>query len=177
MARMTCPSCGESITGTLAELASHQKSCGSKTGKKVKSTPLPRRIPPVKGPMPDLPFSQVVSMEIQSQNRSQYSHWTRYARYKDAWFTTLNLSLPRLQGRMFQWSLWRFTRIYAGRQRPLDYGNLVGGAKPLPDALIVAGIIVDDDPKHFKAQYEQIEGEKPGTLIELLEIAPHAKTD
>lgn len=46
-------------------------------------------------------------------------------------------------------------KIVSYRTRMLDYGNLVGGAKPLPDVLKSLGYIKDDAPKWFTCVYEQ----------------------
>ena len=45
--------------------------------------------------------------------------------------------------------------IRSYRTRQLDYANLVGGAKPIPDSLIGLGYLVDDGPKWFRCSYEQ----------------------
>jgi hypothetical protein len=45
--------------------------------------------------------------------------------------------------------------IIALRGRTLDYGNLVGGAKPIPDSLKRLGYIVDDSPQWFQCEYVQ----------------------
>lgn len=45
-----------------------------------------------------------------------------------------------------------FTRYSAGE---LDYGNLVGGAKPLVDALVKEGVLYDDKPRWLDEDYRQ----------------------
>jgi hypothetical protein len=49
-------------------------------------------------------------------------------------------------------------------KRTLDFGNLVGGCKPLLDALKRAGLIVDDSPEWIKDGYTQEIG-KPKTEV------------
>ena len=39
--------------------------------------------------------------------------------------------------------------------RLLDYGNLVGGCKPLLDAMKLSGLIADDSPKWIEDEYFQ----------------------
>ena len=48
-------------------------------------------------------------------------------------------------------------RVVITRYGPqlLDYDNLVGGAKPLIDALCNSGAIWDDDPKHLDVTVKQ----------------------
>lgn len=48
-----------------------------------------------------------------------------------------------------------FCRIVSYRNRLLDYGNLVGGAKPIPDVLKRLNWIKDDSPKWFECEYHQ----------------------
>ena len=48
-------------------------------------------------------------------------------------------------------------RIVSYRNRLLDYGNLVGGAKPIPDVLKRLNWIKDDSPKWFDCRYEQVQ--------------------
>lgn len=45
-----------------------------------------------------------------------------------------------------------------GRAAPrlLDHGNLVGGCKPILDALVKAKLLVDDDPRHVRDHYRQV---------------------
>lgn len=42
-----------------------------------------------------------------------------------------------------------------GRCRAYDYGNLVGGGKPLLDALVWNGLLVDDKPEYCDDYYAQ----------------------
>lgn len=42
--------------------------------------------------------------------------------------------------------------------RELDHGNLVGGCKPLVDALVQEGVIFDDSPAWLEATYAQGKG-------------------
>jgi hypothetical protein len=50
--------------------------------------------------------------------------------------------------------------------KTLDYGNLVGGAKPLVDALVHEGVLYDDSPTYLADTYLQAEG-KPRIVVEV----------
>jgi hypothetical protein len=47
------------------------------------------------------------------------------------------------------------TRLFANRCRPYDYGNLVGGGKPILDALVWNGLLIDDSPSYVDEYYFQ----------------------
>jgi hypothetical protein len=49
-------------------------------------------------------------------------------------------------------------REFTGREKIRDYGNLVGGAKPLIDALVTVGLLIDDSPQWCTQVYEQERG-------------------
>ena len=49
----------------------------------------------------------------------------------------------------------RQVKITRFSTRLLDYGNLVGGCKPLLDAMKLSGLIVDDAPKWINDEYFQ----------------------
>ena len=38
----------------------------------------------------------------------------------------------------------------------MDYGNLVGGCKPLVDALVKTKLLVDDNPTNLRDHYRQV---------------------
>lgn len=48
-----------------------------------------------------------------------------------------------------------FTRYWGKGKRAYDYGNLVGGFKPLLDEIVRAGYLIDDSPKHCSEYYSQ----------------------
>jgi hypothetical protein len=48
-----------------------------------------------------------------------------------------------------------FTRFWGKGKRAYDYGNLVGGFKPLLDELVKAGYLIDDCPKYCSEYYRQ----------------------
>jgi hypothetical protein len=106
---------------------------------------------------------------VESQNATTYSHWRVHHDDKKDWLTRVVNAFYKYRGVCLPWSHWSITRIYSGRNRELDYANLVGGAKPLVDALIDAGIIKDDGPKYFLCDYHQERGDNNHTLLKLLE--------
>jgi len=53
------------------------------------------------------------------------------------------------------WVRCVFTRLYSTRCRAFDYGNLVGGFKPLLDVLRETGVVPDDSPDHIEDFYLQ----------------------
>lgn len=74
----------------------------------------------------------------------------------------------------------RITREYAGRKREMDYGNLVGGAKLIIDAMQReiggkkkpipgVGIIIDDSNANFIGIYRQERAEADAAYFEVWE--------
>lgn len=62
----------------------------------------------------------------------------------------------------------KLIKIISYRKRLLDYGNLVGGAKPIPDALVALGWLWDDSPEWSEVVYEQVKvknGERTEVVI------------
>jgi len=80
-------------------------------------------------------------------------HNNRYRNARRAWERLLTpyscLEAPTNHCRVY------FTRYWKRGKYGYDYGNLVGGFKPLLDALVRAGLLVDDSPKHITEYYDQ----------------------
>lgn len=102
-----------------------------------------------------MPDKQVViiNRRIQSQNTTHYRHWSHYTKERDAWFILLRSQLPPKQPVD---GLVRLA-IRSYRSRLVDFANLVGGCKPIPDCLIRLGYLKDDGPKFFSCTYEQFQ--------------------
>jgi hypothetical protein len=159
-----CPKCGVALTGeSLAAIKAHVRRCGK----------TPKSVSPgetiVAAPLPPLPYSFEVGIKISSQNTTQYAHWSKYRAYREKWYTAIPVLAARLRGLQLPWSRWSIHRVYARHARELDYGNFVGGAKPIPDALIRIGAIPDDTSAHFKCDYTQERGSRDVVVITLLE--------
>lgn len=104
-------------------------------------------------PVPSEPVSRliVIKRRVPSQNTTMYRHWSAYTAERDAWFVLLRAQLPPRTPptepvRIILRSL---------RTRLVDFANLVGGAKPIPDCLIRLGYIKDDSPRWFNCEYYQ----------------------
>lgn len=94
-----------------------------------------------------------IKRRVPSQNKSQYSHWRHYTRERDAWYVLLRSALsPR---GLVEYPVRIAIRSY--RNRLVDYANLVGGAKPIPDCLKRLGYLKDDSPRWFRCSYEQFQ--------------------
>ena len=116
------------------------------------------------------PLTIVVPREIRSVNDWMYKHWRAYTGERDAWMLFLRVQLrPRTHPPT------RPVRatILSLRNRIIDYGNFVGGAKPIPDCLKRLGYIVDDSPRWWTCEYVQQRAPKAlrCTRISLLEVA------
>jgi len=61
------------------------------------------------------------------------------------------------------------TRLYSGRQREMDLGNI--DVKACVDAMKLAGLIVDDRPAVYEGHVKQERGADRGTRIVIEEIA------
>ena len=105
-----------------------------------------------------------------------------YKRERDAWIRDLHvMGLGRPMPRDGQQRVVRITREYSGRCQQMDYGNLVGGLKPVIDAMQReiggkarsikgAGLIVDDSSKHFLGIYEQRRTERDAVMFEVWDL-------
>ncbi len=112
----------------------------------------------------------IIKRRVPSQNRSQYRHWSAYARERDAWFLLIRSQLPPLAQPVAE-PVRIALRSY--RTRLVDFANLVGGAKPIPDALQRLGWIKDDSPRWFFCDYHQFQVPKADERTEI-EFLPWA---
>lgn len=110
-----------------------------------------------------LPTGIVIKRRVPSQNTNQYRHWSHYRKERDHWFILLRQQLPPVRGGDQPVRL----AIRSYRTRLVDYANLVGGAKPIPDCLIRLGYLVDDSPKWFRCSYEQFQVAKAEERTEI----------
>ncbi len=93
----------------------------------------------------------IIKRRVPSQNASQYKHWSAYTKERDTWFLLLRAQLPPREPPNEPVRL--MLRSY--RTRLVDYANLVGGAKAIPDCLQRLGYIKDDSPRWFHCEYFQ----------------------
>lgn len=167
MTSTRCPGCGETISGDLTTIKAHVKSCSRKKSA-VAPTPSRDRIPQ-QIVEPVLPFVIRVPIRVESQNKSQYAHWRVYSTYRNKWYSGIVPFIAPLRGLRLPWSHWSIERVYTGRSREMDYGNLVGGTKPIFDSLTRNAVILDDKPSCFKCDYSQRRGDEEIVILTLLE--------
>lgn len=105
----------------------------------------------------------VIRRRVPSQNASQYTHWSVYTKERDAWFILLRAQLPPRDPP--DQPVRMLLRSY--RNRLIDFANLVGGAKPIPDSLVRLGYLKDDSPRWFSCEYQQIQVAKADERTEL----------
>lgn len=93
-----------------------------------------------------------IDRRVPSQNASTYAHWRDYAAEKQAWAILLRAALkPRLKAP----DHLMYLQIVSFRTKELDFANLVGGAKPIPDCLKELRYIHDDSPQWVRIDYFQ----------------------
>jgi hypothetical protein len=111
------------------------------------------------------PYGRLVTLRrrVPSQNQTQYGHWRAYAKERDLWYLLLRAVLPpRLPPEV---PVRLALRSY--RTRLVDFANLVGGAKPIPDGLVRLGYLKDDSPRWFHCDYCQLQVPKSEERTEL----------
>jgi hypothetical protein len=121
-------------------------------------------------PPQTLPVEVFIPFILLSQNRFHLKHWTVYKRYND----TCQAAFKKIDftpfGKGLPYSEWEMFRLYSGREREFDQANFVGGSKCVPDTLIKLGIIVDDNPRCFKADYYQVKTDRSGLILKLVNV-------
>jgi len=110
------------------------------------------------------------SQNVLATNKGASRH--RYRKLRDDYTTMLRgyrrlYRIPEALGRRRVF----IDRVFNGRGRAYDRGNLVGGCKPLLDALVAVGLLVDDAPTFLEDHYSQRRGDEPGVVVRLEELA------
>jgi hypothetical protein len=95
-----------------------------------------------------------------------------YKKERDAWVSAFTLNKPWIPDAKSRRRV-TITRCYSGQQKLRDHGNLVGGMKPVVDALVLCGLLKDDSPKWCEVYYHQrrVEKGERGTYITIEELA------
>jgi hypothetical protein len=102
-------------------------------------------------------------------NKGDFASRRRYKKYRDDYGWLLKSwarEIPPPAGRRRV----IVTRYYAGRGRRYDKGNLIGGCKPLLDAMVLAGLLIDDCEEDVEDHYGQERADHPGVHIILEEL-------
>lgn len=106
---------------------------------------------------------------IPSQNDTTYRHWRLYVQEKKQWKIQLRAALkPRLKAP----DHLVYLQITSYRNRLLDFANLVGGAKPIPDCLQEMRYLRDDSPEWVKIDYYQQKVPRAEERTEIVFFAP-----
>ncbi len=174
--KFACPTCLKTLqVADMAALNRHVKGCGKGKGKVKAKEVTPAR---TKFVVPRLPIQINCTRPLLSQNAHHGRHWRAKSKEADAWKAHLEpyLTETGLVGLSLTWSKWRLIRVIHAPARSFDYANLVGGAKPVPDALIYHGVVKDDKVSCFECAYGEItvadlgdEPESTQTILTLLE--------
>jgi hypothetical protein len=119
----------------------------------------------------DLPFATPSLNELMDWKHNPKTRAWKYRRHKEDVAALLGMRLAPLRNRKGYKPETRkmrvvFTRFSAGE---LDDDNLRGGFKPLRDALVELGVLVDDTSRWLQAEYQQVKT-KPGDRRTRIEI-------
>jgi hypothetical protein len=94
-----------------------------------------------------------VALEIPSQNRTDRMHWAKRSKLQRLWLVSIRAAAGRIEKATTPQSV--VIRSY--RKRLItDHANLVGGAKLVVDALVKAGLLVDDSDDWAEIEYRQL---------------------
>ena len=121
-----------------------------------------------------LPILNLKIEVSQTPSQNQIKHWWKLRNKTKQYTKELkNYGLILKVGKL-EIKKKRRLKITRYSTRLLDYGNLVGGCKPLLDAIKLSGLIVDDSPKWIEDKYfqEKCQGgfERTEFIIEELEV-------
>jgi hypothetical protein len=106
-----------------------------------------------------------------AQNKGNYRARKRYAKIRDDYILLLKNAKQRLSipdARHLRRVV--ITRLYSGRGQARDRANIVGGCKPLLDAMHLSGLLVDDAEEFVQDFYRQARSNASGVGILLEEL-------
>jgi len=108
-------------------------------------------------------IKMVLPLKVESLNKvGPYRHWRIYYDYKKKWIDAIGFTLQHIEEPE---QVRRKIRITSHRKRLLDSDNLIGGCKPIVDAIKKRGYIVDDSPQWVNIRYEQKMSDTESTTI------------
>jgi hypothetical protein len=116
----------------------------------------------------------VIGFEVPSQNRTDRRHWSACWKDRKRINWLLVAALP--QAGCPHGGRRRRVEIIAYRRRLIaDKANLIGGAKTLVDAIVGAGVLVDDSDRWAEITYDQAlisKGghDRPTTVIRIYDL-------
>lgn len=98
-----------------------------------------------------------------------------YKKVRDDFVREILLTSPPEPMRGRQLRRVTLTRFWGPRKRAWDKDNLVAGAKPIVDALVLTGAMVDDSERYARIHYQQRKRTEGGAcavhvLIEVLDV-------
>ena len=116
---------------------------------------------------------EVLGVEPLSLNRWQRLHWSERKRYGEKLAAILRTARPK-PTTLTSPVVADYARSY--RSRPLDQDNLIGGFKPILDALVGLGVLKDDGPEcvTIGRTFQEIRGNGPPRFAVVL--APRQAT-
>lgn len=116
----------------------------------------------------------IAEKAVRSQNYYRAKTFS-YSGAVDAWTRTLEVEVERLP-------IWAaegkrrvlFVRLMGRSARPFDQFNLIGGLKPVVDAMVRLDVLVDDTPRYFEgyAWQERNQYQWHGLKIRIEDLLP-----
>lgn len=114
-----------------------------------------------------------IPREIPSHNKHYHAaHWSVVTRERKAWETATMVAAAHAKAERSELPRHCTVRILAKRKRLIrDIANLIGGAKPLVDALVSLRLIYDDADRWCTLHYAQelCRGKAPSTVVQIEE--------
>ena len=116
--------------------------------------------------MSDIEIKIPISMP--SLNKLLKWHWSKKTKKRKFYQLLIRNEMNRVGYKKVKKNEFCSLEITTSVQRKYDYDNLVGGMKPLLDALRKEGFIYDDNPDSILVNYHQKTDKKPYTTIKRL---------
>ena len=109
----------------------------------------------------------IIPVVPKSLNKLLRVHWSQKGKLKEQYCLLIvnQMKLNRMR-RTEVGEMWNLT-ITSYRARLLDMDNLIGGCKPILDALSLEGFIWDDSSKYINCRYYQQQSPKDQRYTEI----------
>ena len=111
------------------------------------------------------------SQNTVAQNKGSFAARRKYKEYRDSYVILLgNAKVVHEIPDAIALRRVIVTRMYSGRGQSRDRSNIVGGCKPMLDAMHMVGLLVDDSEKWVRDFYHQTRASASGVSIVLEEL-------